>query len=137
VRRIAEAASLAGLHALLLFGIVAALVGAWATVAAAARLEQLRLRQTPARGRRALPERETEMDTNPSALPSMVASLLRTLFGFLGGFLVSKGIVSTEQLPEIIGAAMVVVTIVWSWVEKHNANKALKAAIAAPAGKAA
>lgn len=71
---------------------------------------------------------------NSSAVPAYVASLLRTVGGMVGGYLIGKGYITAEQAPEIGGALLTIGIAVWSVVQKYNANKALQAAIAAPAG---
>lgn len=135
-RGLARAAWVATLTLVLLVGMLAALLGVWAAASATAELERIRLHQPPARGRRARPERDDQMDNQPSALPSYATSLLRSLLGFLGGFLVSNGLVTAEQVPELVGAGMVAASVAWGLIQKHNAHKALKAAIDAPAGQA-
>lgn len=75
------------------------------------------------------------MDTNPSAIPEYIKSIIRNLLAILSGYLVGKGLLDAEQGVAITGAVMAVVPVVWSLIQKHNANKDLKSAIAAPAGK--
>lgn len=76
------------------------------------------------------------MDTAPNPVPAYVASLLRAGLTALGGWLVSKGYITADHTPEIVGAGLTVVAVVWSLIQKANAHAALKDAIAAPAGKA-
>ena len=71
----------------------------------------------------------------PNALPSYLTSLLRTLGGLLGGYLIGKGYITAEQAPEIGGGVLAVAVAVWGLVSKYRSHKALKAAIAAPAGQ--
>lgn len=65
-----------------------------------------------------------------------IKGILRAVLGALGGYLVGKGIIDEGTMSEIIGAVTVIVTGVWSVVDKHLAKKKLEKAIAAPAGKA-
>lgn len=76
------------------------------------------------------------MNDVPSPLVAQLAGLARVGLGFLGGYLVSHGVITAEQQPEVIGAAMTVLVIVWGVIQKANAHKALKDAIAAPEGQA-
>jgi hypothetical protein len=50
-----------------------------------------------------------------------LASLIRHLLTAAGGFLVAKGLASTEQLTELVGAVVSIVGIGWSI--KNNADK--------------
>lgn len=76
------------------------------------------------------------MDTQPNLLPASLGAVLRQLLTFAGGILVSRGLVSADQAPELVGAVLTVAGIAWSLVQKRRASKALAAAIAAPAGLA-
>lgn len=51
-----------------------------------------------------------------------LASLIRHLLTTAGGFLVAKGLASTEQLTELVGAVVSIVGIGWS-IKKNNADK--------------
>lgn len=51
-----------------------------------------------------------------------LASLIRHLLTAAGGFLVAKGLASTEQLTELVGAVVSIVGIGWS-IKKNNADK--------------
>ena len=51
-----------------------------------------------------------------------IASLIRHILTAAGGFLVAKGIASTEQLTEIVGALLSLASVGWSI--KSNAKKA-------------
>lgn len=72
----------------------------------------------------------------PGNLPSIVASVLRAGLQFGGGYLASHGLLANDQQSAFVGAGLFVAGLVWSVIQKLNANKALKAAIAAPAGSA-
>jgi hypothetical protein len=131
VRCAARLALELALHLLLLVGVLAALLGVWATACALQGLEGLS--NPPPGGSRLILKGKS---MNPSPLPSYAASLLRTGLGFVAGALVSKGIVSADQAPELVGAAVAIITLIWSLVQKAKAHEALTKAIAAPAGKA-
>ena len=51
-----------------------------------------------------------------------IASLIRHVLTAAGGFLVAKGIASTEQLTEIVGALLSLASVGWSI--KSNSKKA-------------
>lgn len=76
-------------------------------------------------------------DTAPSAVPAYIGSLVRNALVLVSGYIIGKGWLTSDQANAFTGAALAALPIVWSLVQKHNANKALKSAIAAPAGKAA
>lgn len=69
-------------------------------------------------------------------LPGYITSVLAIIGGFVGGWLVKTGLLTTDQLPEAGGAALVGVTIIWRLYAKRVNRKALLDAVAAPAGKA-
>lgn len=73
------------------------------------------------------------MDQAPNPVPSYLATLLRTLGGMVGGYLIGKGYITAEQAPEIGGGLLAAVVAIWGIVQKINAHKALKSAIASPA----
>lgn len=50
-----------------------------------------------------------------------IASLIRHALTAAGGFLVAKGVASTEQITEIVGALLSLASVGWSI--KSNANK--------------
>ena len=50
-----------------------------------------------------------------------IASLIRHALTAAGGFFVAKGLMSSEQIIEIVGALSTVIGIVWS--VKNNAKK--------------
>ena len=53
------------------------------------------------------------------------ASLLRRVLTAAGGFLVAKGLVSTDQAGELIGAAVTASGVAWSiYNNKKNADAA-------------
>ena len=66
-------------------------------------------------------------------MPAVGESLIRHALTFGAGFLFSKGIVSAEQTPEVIGLGMAGASLVWSALNKKKAKKQLKAAMRAPA----
>lgn len=50
-----------------------------------------------------------------------IASLIRHILTAAGGFLVARGIASTEQLTEIVGALISIIGVGWSI--KNNSKK--------------
>ena len=76
------------------------------------------------------------MNTQPDLLPASTAALIRQGLTFIGGILVARGVVDESAVPELVGAALSVISFSWSVLQKRKALKALKAAIAAPAGLA-
>ena len=50
-----------------------------------------------------------------------IASLIRHALTAAGGFFVAKGLASTEQITEIVGALSTVIGIIWS--VKNNTLK--------------
>lgn len=76
------------------------------------------------------------MDATPNPVPSYLASILRTVGGIVGGWLIGKGYITAEQAPEIGGGLLALVVAAWGLIQKLNAHKALKSAIAAPGGVA-
>lgn len=64
--------------------------------------------------------------TTPSAVPSYVAAIIRTLLGVLGGWLIGKGYVTADQLPELGGILLGAATLIWSIAHKVNVAKAFK-----------
>jgi len=50
-----------------------------------------------------------------------IASLIRHVLTAAGGFLVAKGVASTEQLTEIVGALLSLASVGWSI--KNNSKK--------------
>lgn len=66
----------------------------------------------------------------------ILGGLIRAGTAALGGYLVQKGLDDGGLLQTIGGSATILATGAWSWVQKIRAQKKLKAAVAAPAGKA-
>lgn len=73
---------------------------------------------------------------NPSVIPAYVTSIIRQLLLGIGGSYVAAGTLTATQEEQVIGVALLIIGSVWSFYQKWLANKKLKAAIAAPAGKA-
>lgn len=65
---------------------------------------------------------------NATPLPSYTAAVIRTGLGMAGGWLIGKGYVTADQLPEIGGLALGLLTLVWSLAHKVTTSKALQAA---------
>ena len=57
-----------------------------------------------------------------------ISGFLRHVLTFLGGFVVAKGWISPDMLPEVIGAIMTVGGLVWSFVTKTRKATVVKAA---------
>ncbi|MEO8812003.1 MAG: hypothetical protein ABI376_03705 [Caulobacteraceae bacterium] len=73
----------------------------------------------------------------PSLLPSAVMAAARGVLMAAGASLVTRGYLTGAQENELAGGAIALVALAWSLWQKRNANRALKAAIAAPAIPAA
>lgn len=50
-----------------------------------------------------------------------IKSLIRHLLSAAGGYLVAKGLVSADQLPEIVGALATLVAAGWGIASKRKA----------------
>lgn len=50
-----------------------------------------------------------------------VKSLVRHILSAAGGFLVAKGLVSADQLPEVVGAVITLVAAAWGILSKKKA----------------
>lgn len=72
----------------------------------------------------------------PPLIPAYVATILRAVIAASGGYIVQQGWLSADDLEKVTGGLMILGATVWGLVQKHNAQKALKKAIAAPAGLA-
>jgi len=55
-----------------------------------------------------------------------IKSLIRHILSAAGGYLVAKGLVSADQLPEVIGAVITIVAAVWGYLSKKKAVEAPK-----------
>jgi hypothetical protein len=66
----------------------------------------------------------------------IIASIIRHLLTAVASILVAGGYIAESQSPEVVGAIMMLLAFGWSIYQKISANKKLKLAIAAPAGKA-
>lgn len=75
------------------------------------------------------------MEEVPDILPKQIASVLRHGLTFLGGFLLSKGYITAEIVPQFIAGGLALSALGWSIVQQVNSHKALKDAVAAPAGR--
>lgn len=65
-------------------------------------------------------------DTN---FPALAGAAVRHGLTLVGGFLVGKGVITSEQGPELVGLGMAVAAFGWSWLQKHNAGKRLQDAL--------
>jgi len=51
-----------------------------------------------------------------------IKSLIRHVLSAAGGFLVAKGLVSADQLPEIVGAVITLVAAAWGILSKKKST---------------
>ena len=51
-----------------------------------------------------------------------IKSLIRHILSAAGGFLVAKGVVSADQLPEVVGAVITIVAAAWGVWSKKKAT---------------
>lgn len=63
--------------------------------------------------------------------PGYIQGLVRTLMAVAGGFMIGKGWVTAEQLPEVAGLAVAVAVGIWSLIHKLNLATALQNAVTA------
>jgi len=49
-----------------------------------------------------------------------IKSLVRHILSAAGGFLVAKGLVSADQLPEVVGAVITLVAAAWGIMAKKK-----------------
>lgn len=77
-----------------------------------------------------------EPDQAPSPVPSYAAGILRNAISGLVAYAAGKGWLPADQAPEVVAGAVVLVSAIWSIIQKRNAHVDLKAAIAAPTGQA-
>lgn len=49
-----------------------------------------------------------------------IKSVIRHVLSAAGGYLVAKGLVSTDQLPEIIGAIITIGSAIWGVMSKKK-----------------
>ena len=49
-----------------------------------------------------------------------IKSLIRHILSAAGGYLVAKGLVSADQLPEIVGAIITLVAAAWGVLSKKK-----------------
>ncbi len=55
-----------------------------------------------------------------------IKSLIRHVLSAAGGFLVAKGVVSADQLPEVVGAVITLAAAGWGFWSKKKAVEAPK-----------
>jgi hypothetical protein len=67
--------------------------------------------------------------TMNTTFAAIAGSAVRHGLTLAGGYLVAKGVISDGQSAEFVGLGMAVVAFGWSWLQKHNAGKALGAAL--------
>jgi hypothetical protein len=59
---------------------------------------------------------------------TIVCAVIRHALGAAGGGLATSGLATSDQVSELAGAIMVIITVVWSIIEKAQAKKDLPAA---------
>lgn len=79
--------------------------------------------------------KETTME-QPSTLPAVLANITRHAAQLAAGALVSKGVITDGQTETVTGVLIGIAALAWGIFQKVSARKALKDAIAAPAGSA-
>lgn len=87
------------------------------------------------------------MDPQPNLPTQNIASTLRAAIAAVGAVGVAFGFCTPTQIAslqtslgpilEVAGPVLLIAAPVWAYFKNHNSKKALVAAIAAPAGKAA
>jgi hypothetical protein len=78
------------------------------------------------------PEEDTMTDSTTNApAPGYIQGAVRTALALGGGFLIGKGYVTADQLPELGGAVVGVGVFIWSMVHKSNIAVALSNAFGA------
>lgn len=63
---------------------------------------------------------------------NQIAGILRAVLTFAGGFLVARGWVTAEALPEVIAAALTLGGVLWSIVTHTQASTVASAAAIVP-----
>lgn len=63
---------------------------------------------------------------------NQIAGILRALLTFAGGFLVARGWITADMLPEVVAAALTVAGVVWSIVTHTQAATVAQAAAIVP-----
>ena len=56
-----------------------------------------------------------------------IQSLVRSLLVSVGGSLVAKGVITSDQLSNVVGAIMVILPVIWSVWQKRESAKLDKA----------
>lgn len=83
---------------------------------------------------------EPEGDAPPSLFAQVTASLIRSWVNAGAGALATAGVLTTEQETQFVVVGVALLTWVanysWSVVQKRQAAARLKAAVAAPSGRA-
>lgn len=68
------------------------------------------------------------MDSTTSTTAAYAAVIARWALGIGGSWLVQHGYVTSEQVPEAIGAAMALIGLGWAGYHHYKADRALKEA---------
>lgn len=63
-----------------------------------------------------------------STFATLAAAAIRHGLTLAAGALVTQGVITDTQGPELVGIGMTALAFAWSWAQKHNAAKALKLA---------
>lgn len=72
----------------------------------------------------------------PSPVPDIVTGIIRAVLASGGGLLVNNGLATAQQASTLEGAGLILIVGLWSVWANYQQHQKLKAAIAAPTGKA-
>ena len=78
----------------------------------------------------------TDTPDDAPALPGFLTPMIRQGLALGFGVLIGKGVFTADQAEAVIGGALALVPAAWTLFSRHSTRKALKAAIAAPEGRA-
>lgn len=69
------------------------------------------------------------------ATPTSIAAFVRWALGLVAGWLIANGWLTSEQIPEVMAAAVTaLVPIIWSLIQKTRQKQLVEAALSLPAG---
>lgn len=70
---------------------------------------------------------------NAGTAPEVVTTIARYLVTFVGGWIVAKGWITADQLPQVAGVILGAVPLIWgAWSAFRNKSKLITTAEAAP-----